>query len=261
MKIYEENERMKTISSVHVKNSKKKMQVGKPQHAVSKTHIPMTRNKSKRIVRTKSTFKQTKHTLKKVCKISGRKRKRQIQEKVEMEEDSQEDKENNIPTPVAKKGLKRVKSGSKHKKRNIKNSYEKSIKKEISEDENSGKQSVKRMSLKKKPATVLVESASKVSMNESVKEESEGIKTPTSSDLPKSSYSLRKRGKGRKLKKSHVYKSEENIIFSHEKEEEMNKLDDSEFKLPNEDKSRIIQKIAPHSLLEEVQKETINDIN
>jgi len=59
------------------------------------------------------------------------------------------------------------------------------------------------------------------------------------------------------LKKSHVYKSEENIIFSHEKDEEMNKLDDSEFKLPNEDKSRLISVIPPHSLLEAVQKEEV----
>jgi hypothetical protein len=54
--------------------------------------------------------------------------------------------------------------------------------------------------------------------------------------LPKSGYGLRKRG--RKPKKSMVYKDKENLIFSHEKDEEMQKLDDSEFKLPNEYRSK-----------------------
>mmetsp|Transcript_5206 Transcript_5206/g.5970 ORF Transcript_5206/g.5970 Transcript_5206/m.5970 type:complete len:152 (-) Transcript_5206:2811-3266(-) len=143
-----------------------------------------------------------------------------------------------MPTPVSKKSC-HNKTASKHKRRNIKNSYEKS-RIDISDEESLQKSIGKRVLLKKRSDTILIESASKISVHESNKENSECIKTPTSSDLPRSIYGLRRRGRGRQPKKSHIYKREENLIFSHEKEEEMNKLDDSEFKLPNEDKSKLI---------------------
>lgn len=168
-----------------------------------------------------------------VTKGPGRARKRQKLDKGISNDDLQANKENNMPTPMSKKGA-NSKIGANLRKRSIKNSYEKSIKEEISEDETQGKRSTKRISLKKK---TLPESASKLSISGSNKENSEWIKTPSSSDLPRNTYGLRRRGRGRKPKKSHIYKSEENLIFSHEKDEEMNKHDDSEFKLPNEDKS------------------------
>lgn len=62
--------------------------------------------------------------------------------------------------------------------------------------------------------------------------------------MPKNSYGLRRRAGGRQPKKSHIYKREENLIYSHEKDEEMNKHDDSEFKLPNEDKSKYFPQIS-----------------
>ena len=156
-------------TSVHVKNTGKEV----PE---SKAYIPVTRNRSKRIVRTKIALKETKHTLKKVSeitKIAGRKRKRQKLETLENEGDPQEDKENYTPTPATKKANSKNRSGSRHKKRNIKNSYEKSIKKEISDEEVSGTKSTKRLSLKKKPTVGKVESASKISVSGSIKESSE----------------------------------------------------------------------------------------
>ena len=71
--------------------------------------------------------------------------------------------------------------------------------------------------------------------------------------MPKNTYGLRKRKRGRKPKKSHVYNSSENLIFSHEKDEEMNKLDDSEFKLPNEYKHKA--KIEKENKDEEMKDE------
>ena len=194
------------------------------------------------MVRAKTSLKETKHTQKRatvITKVTSRTRKRQKLEKMEISDDPQADKENNMPTPVSRKST-FIKSGSKHKRRNIKNSYEKSLKENNTDEEKYEKSTVKRVSLKKKADTTLVESGSKVSVNGSNKENSECIKTPTSSDLPRNTYGLRRRGRGRQPKKSHIYKSEENLIFSHEKDEEMNKYDDSEFKLPNEDKSKLI---------------------
>lgn len=173
--------------------------------------------------------------------------------------DSQANKENNMPSPMVKtrnamvKKLnedtdkkdsplvitKNLENHLKAKKKFIKKSPEKVVEAEISENESEGKPIVKRISLKKRVDPVLNESASKASVNESNKENSELIKTPTSSDIPKDSYELRRRGRGRQPKKSSIYKNEENLIYSHEKDEEMNKHDDSEFKLPNEDKSKI----------------------
>lgn len=49
-----------------------------------------------------------------------------------------------MPTPISKKGSV-TKSGVYLRKRNIKNSYEKSIKEEVSEDETQGKESTKRI--------------------------------------------------------------------------------------------------------------------
>lgn len=130
-------------------------------------------------------------------------------------------------------------SGSKHKKKYPAKTKSpvKVIEMAESDDELSDKPISKRVAIKKADV-LLQESGSKVSINESNKENSECIKTPTSSDLPKNTYGLRRRGRGRQPKKSHIYKSEENLIYSHEKDEEMNKLDDSEFKLPHEDKSK-----------------------
>lgn len=71
--------------------------------------------------------------------------------------------------------------------------------------------------------------------------------------MPKNTYGLRARKRGRKPKKSHVYNSAENLIYSHEKEEEMNKLDDSEFKLPNEYKHKA--KVTKESKEEEMKEE------
>lgn len=137
-----------------------------------KGHLPVTRNSSKRIVRTKTSFKETKHTLKKpqvAAKSSGRARKRQKIDKSSSKEDLLANKENNMPTPISKKG-KNSKNGSNLRKRNIKNSYEKSIKEETSDADTQGKQSTKRISLKKK---TVPESASKLSVAESNKENSE----------------------------------------------------------------------------------------
>lgn len=137
-----------------------------------------------------------------------------------------------------------IESGSKLKRSNTKKSGEKVISIESSDGEGEhDKPSVRRLSLKKKEVSIHNESGSKVSVLESNKENSELIKTPTSSVFPGNSYSLRRRGRGRQPKKSHIYKSKENIIFSHEKDEEMNKLDDSEFKLPNEDKRKDVWNI------------------
>lgn len=56
--------------------------------------------------------------------------------KSEISDDPQADKENNMPTPVSRKSFISKQSGSKHKRRNIKNSYEKSIKESNNEEEN-----------------------------------------------------------------------------------------------------------------------------
>lgn len=64
----------------------------------------------------------------------------------------------------------------------------------------------------------------------------EEMKTPAKVEPPRNSYGLRRRG--RKPKKSKIFKEKENFIYSYEKEEDMHKLDDSEFKLPNEHLSK-----------------------
>jgi len=69
---------------------------------------------------------------------------------------------------------------------------------------------------------------------ETPRQKSESDDKSPSFEQPKNSYGLRKRG--RKPKKSMIYKDEHNLIYSHEKEEEMQRLDDSEFKLPYEEK-------------------------
>lgn len=135
--------------------------------------LPITRNGSKRIVRAKTSAKETKHTQKKAAggvRAASRARKRQKLEKSEISDDPQYDKENKMPTPVAKK-TSHIKASSKHKRRNIKNSYEKS-KAENSEEDPLEKSVGKRVSLKKTD-TILVESASKISANGSNKENSE----------------------------------------------------------------------------------------
>lgn len=220
----------------------------------------MTRSGSKRVIRVKTSMKEGKHTDRKSvrgAKHTHFKGKKKPVGKPDSSVDSQADKENNVPTTVTKKrqlsnkahvestekktqmesNTKSVLSGSKHKKKyqNKHKSPVKVVEIEESDEEPSEKPVTKRVALKKTEA-VLNESASKISVNESNKEISESIKTPTSSDLPKNGYGLRRRGRGRKPKKSHIYKSEENLIYSHEKDEEMHKHDDSEFKLPNEDK-------------------------
>jgi hypothetical protein len=81
--------------------------------------------------------------------------------------------------------------------------------------------------------------------------------------VPKNTYGLRRRGRGRQPKKSHIYKSDENLIFSHEKDEEMNKHDDSEFKLPNEDKSKNLRNLIPIEVPKEEPyvNEFVSDFN
>lgn len=81
--------------------------------------------------------------------------------------------------------------------------------------------------------------------------------------MPRNTYGLRRRGRGRQPKKSHIYKSEENLIFSHEKDEEMNKHDDSEFKLPNEDKSKNLRNLIPIEVPKEEPyvNEFVSDFN
>ena len=215
------------------------------------------------MIRAKTALNEVKHTEKKSqknLKIIGSRNIRSTIAKVESSVDSQANKENNMPYPIIKtrnamvKKLnedtdkkdspqvisKNLETQLKAKKKLIKKSPEKVVEAEISENESECKPVVKRVSLKKRVDPVLNESASKVSINESNKENSELIKTPTSSDMPKDSYELRRRGRGRQPKKSSIYKNEENLIYSHEKEEEMHKHDDSEFKLPNKDKSKLV---------------------
>lgn len=197
--------------------------------------------------------------------MTNSRQKKQKFENKESSVDSHDNKENNMPSILPKKNKIEGKKGlesnekkklvqitaksssekvSKHKTSNSKKLGEKVISIESSDqEEDNQKPSVKRLSLKKKEVPYHTESGSKVSVRESNKENSELIKTPTSSDLPRNSYGLRRRGRGRQPKKSHIYKNNENIIFSHEKDEEMNKLDDSEFKLPNEDKSKEFRNI------------------
>ena len=94
--------------------------------------------------------------------------------------------------------------------------------------------STKRVSLKKKTDIISKESDSKTC--EIKKDNTEAAKTPSKTQAPRNNYELRKRG--RKSKKSMIYKDEDNIVYSCEKEEDMQKLDDSEFKLPNESHSK-----------------------
>lgn len=103
-------------------------------------------------------------------------------------------------------------------------------------DKSSDLKSTKRVSLKKKSDVVSKESGSKAWANETKKEKVETTKTPPKTPAPRNNYELRKRG--RKSKKSMIYKDEDNIVYSCEKEEDMQKLDDSEFKLPNETHSK-----------------------
>lgn len=220
----------------------------------------MTRSGNKRVIRVKTSMKEVKHTDRKSVKVTKHthsKGKKKTAGKHESSVDSQADKENNVPITGSKKrhlsnkahvestekktqmesNTKSVLSGSKSKKKyqNKHKSPIKVVEIEESDEEPSEKPITKRVALKK-TELALNESASKISINESNKEISESIKTPTSSILLKNSYGLRRRGRGRKPKKSHIYKREENLIYSHEKDEEMHKHDDSEFKLPNEDK-------------------------
>ena len=95
----------------------------------------------------------------------------------------------------------------------------------------------KRMSLRKKTDTVSESPASKQEIAETPKYNSTSCKKSKDFEHPKIGYGLRRRG--RKPKKSMIYKDEDNIILSHEKDEDMNKIDDSEFKLPNEECSKI----------------------
>jgi len=152
-------------------------------------------------------------------------------------------------------------SKSKSKKKNFKRSPEKVVQIEVSDEDQTSKPSVKRMSLKKKTQALFNESASKASINESIKEQ-ECIKTPSSSQALKSSHGLRRTKRGRKPKKSHVYNSAENLIYSHEKEEEMIKLGDSEFKLPNEEKNKLKLEVSQSkTVLLHDQSESDQDIN
>ena len=80
-------------------------------------------------------------------------------------------------------------------------------------------------------------SDSKHQFSATPKYQSTGYKKPKDFEHPKNGYGLRRRG--RKPKKSMIYKDEDNIILSHEKDEDMNKIDDSEFKLHNQECSRI----------------------
>jgi hypothetical protein len=121
-------------------------------------------------------------------------------------------------------------SESKHEILNIK------VETENIEDKAADAKSTKRVSLKKKSDTVLKDSDSKALTNEKVKESVESSKTPPKTSTPRNNYELRKRG--RKSKKSMIYKDEDNIVYSWEKEEDMQKIDDSEFKLPNESHSK-----------------------
>lgn len=179
--------------------------------------------------------------------ITSRKRKLKNL-KVECSPDSQADKENAGPSAFTKKKQVLTKNrgeanekktdceedknlldnASKHKKHPVKLSPERVVEITESEEEVSEKPSAQRMSLRKKSEYEANESASKASINESKKEQSESIKTPTSSELPKGNYGLRRRGRGRKKFK-----------LTPMKEEELNRLDDSEFKLPNEEKSKL----------------------
>jgi hypothetical protein len=222
-------------------------------------------------------MKDAKHThgkLDKIGKLNTSIKKKLVEQRKTSSVDSQADKENNTPVEhgksrrstkntidkssekkqISEKIVKTLESGSKSKRKLSKKSPENKIKEEVSEEEKTSKPSVKRVSLKKRVDPVLNESASKASVIESNKENSELIKTPTSSDLPKNTYGLRKRMRGRKPKKSHVYNSAENLIYSHEKEEEMNKLDDSEFKLPNEHKhkAKIIEEDKDEEMKDEL---------
>lgn len=101
-------------------------------------------------------------------------------------------------------------------------------------EKSSDLKSTKRVSLKKKTDIISKESDSKTC--EIKKDNTEAEKTPSKTQAPRNNYELRKRG--RKSKKSMIYKDEDNIVYSCEKEEDMQKLDDSEFKLPNESHSK-----------------------
>ena len=239
---------------------------------------------SKRVVRNKTTLKETKHTLtkpNKMIKANNLQKKKLPNGQRRSSLDSQANKENNTPGAASKNkkfGLnkanwsnqkktpmkvyrKPMSSNSKSKKKNFKKSPEKVVQIAVSEEDQTSKPSVKRVSLKKKTQALSNESASKVSINESIKEQ-ECIKTPSSSRAPKNSYGLRRTKRGRKPKKSHVYNSAENLIYSHEKEEEMNKLGDSEFKLPNEEKNKLKLEVSQSkTVLLHDQSESDQDIN
>ena len=141
-------------------------------------------------------MKEAKHTdkkLGKMGKLSSSKKKKVAEQRRASSADSQADKENNTPVEAGKsrrsaknkigqssaqkensqKPAKKVESGSKSRRKCIKKTLEAEIKEEVSEDEQTSKPSVKRVSLKKRVDPVLNESASKASVNESNKENSE----------------------------------------------------------------------------------------
>ena len=142
-------------------------------------------------------------------------------------------KDKDIITP------KTAEESHKHKKHASENKNEAlNIKVETENYDNKGAdaKSTKRVSLKKKSDVALKDSDSKTITYESNIEHAENSKTPPKTSTPRNNYELRRRG--RKSKKSMIYKDEDNIVYSWEKEEDMQKIDDSEFKLPNESHSK-----------------------
>ena len=257
------------IDSKSVTSSKK----GKDRSVAATQGNSMTRRGVKRVVRNKSSshLSKPKNVAHKVLKtVSSKKRLIKV-EAISEDGDSQANKENDDPTPAQKTKKRGRKKGSftkpklevvkvqqtiidepmatpdtklaKQAKRkvveesggcdkNSKRAHQSSTKKK-SEKYNS---SSKRVSLRKKTESVSEPSACKQEVPETPQQEPESEAKSGKFDHPTSGYGLRKRG--RKPKKSRIYKDEDNIIFSHEKEEDMNKIDDSEFKLPNEERSK-----------------------
>lgn len=228
--------------------------------------ISIPRRGVKRVIRNKTSQNSTK-TKKKVNKIVPSKKRAIKVEALSESEDSQANKENDAPTsmPIKKRGRKKGSlNKSSHEKPKVqqniidyplttpnskvarqvnKRVYE-SAGDSIKEEKDGGQtpslkaSSTKRVSLRKKTESIAASSACKQEYVpcETPKQEPDSDIKGSPFEQPKSGYGLRKRG--RQPKKSKIYQDEDNIIFSHEKDEDMNKIDDSEFKLPNEERSK-----------------------
>jgi hypothetical protein len=259
------------IDSKSVNTGKK----SKEKCSTTSQSVHLAKRGVKRVVRNKSSHSvmKPKHMNQKVQKTVHSK-KRMVKVEVTSEDgDSQANKENDAPcmpqktTKIGKKKSPFVKTKvevvkvqqsiidepmatpdsktSRHHKRKMMEEGGESAKTLKNADRSSSKKksekftsSTKRVSLRKKMESVSEASAFKQEVPETPKQKPESDIKSSSFEHPKNNYGLRKRG--RKPKKSRIYEDKDNIIFSHEKEEEMHKIGDSEFKLPHEERNKLM---------------------